>query len=127
MGKFLNSIPIYSKDKRGMNIPILIIQILFLIVKKDYGQLIDRMESIQKYSSRYLRADANIRSNCFINMLLQIPKANFHKIGVERKSQKYYDKLLTNSIKISNQAIEVEIIPYEDLWEFILESLDLKT
>jgi len=126
MGKFLNSVPTYSKDKRGMNIPILIIQILFLIVKKDYDQIIDRFEAIQKYCSRYLRKDDNLRSNCFINMLLQIPKANFHRAGVERKVKKYHETLLDTPLEVANQAHEVEIIPYEDLWEFILESLETK-
>ena len=127
IGKFLNSVPTYSKDKRGMNIPILIIQILFLLVKKDYDQIIDRIEAIQKYCSRYLRKDDNLRSNCFINMLLQIPKANFNRIAVERKVKKYYDKLLTTPLEVANQAHEIEIIPYEDLWEFVLESLESKT
>ncbi|MEM8909820.1 MAG: hypothetical protein AAGD05_18370 [Bacteroidota bacterium] len=54
LGKFLNSIPTFSKDKRGLNIPILIIQILFMIVKKDYDQAIDRFEAIEKYCSCFL-------------------------------------------------------------------------
>ena len=31
LGKFLNETPIFSKDKRGLNIAILVIQILFLV------------------------------------------------------------------------------------------------
>lgn len=126
LGKFLNSIPTFSKDKRGLNIPILVIQILFMIVKKDYDQAIDRFEAIEKYCSRYLRKDDNFRSNCFIKMLLQIPNANFHKVAVERKTKKYYDSLKTVPLEVANQAYEVEVIPYEDLWEFILEFLGTK-
>jgi hypothetical protein len=126
IGKFLNSVPIYSKDKRGLNIPILIIQILFMIVKKDYNQSIDRFEAIQKYCSRYIRNDEHIRSNCFINMLLQIPVSSFHKAGVERRSKKFYDKLLSTPLDIATQDYEIEIIPYEDLWGFVMESLETK-
>ena len=126
MGKFLNSVPIYSKDKRGLNIPILIIQLLFMIVKKDYDQSLERFDAIQKYCSRYIKKGDNLRSNCFINMLLQIPKASFHKAGVIRKAQKYYDQLLATPLEVSGQAHEIEIIPYEDLWGFILESLEAK-
>ena len=86
----------------------------------------DRFEAIQKYCSRFLRKDDNLRSNCFINMLLQIPKANFHRGCVERKVVKYYETLLATPLDVANQAHEIEIIPYEDLWEFILESLDTK-
>jgi len=59
-------------------------------------------------------------------MLLQIPLANFHKKGVLRKSQKYYDKLKATPLEVANQIHEVELIPYEDLWEFVIESLDMK-
>jgi len=126
IGKFLNSVPTYSKDKRGLNIPILIAQLLFMIAKKDYDQAIDRFEAIKKYVSRYVGKDHNLRSNCFINMLLQIPAASFHKAGVIRKAQKYYDTLLATPLDVAGQSEEIEIIPYEDLWEFILESLETK-
>ncbi|MEM0994291.1 MAG: hypothetical protein AAF847_13030 [Bacteroidota bacterium] len=123
-GKFFNETPIYSKDKRGMNIPILVIQILFMISQKKYDQAIDRIEAIEKYCSRYLRNDDTFRSNCFIKMLLQIPISGFHKAAVVRKSEKYLEKLKSKSIDIANQASEIEIIPYEDLWELALESLN---
>jgi hypothetical protein len=126
LGKFLNSIPTYSKDKRGLNIPILIIQILFMIAKKDYDQAIDRSESIKKYSSRYLRKGETFRSNCFINMLLQVPASSFHSVGVERKAKKYADKLKEQPLEIANQNHEVELIPYEDLWQIVLSQLGKK-
>ncbi|MEO1516787.1 MAG: hypothetical protein AAFV95_17330 [Bacteroidota bacterium] len=126
LGKFLNSIPTYSKDKRGLNIPILIIQILLMIVKKDYERSIDRIDAIEKYCSRYLTDKSNLRSNCFIKMLLQIPISGFHKAGVERRTNKYFQRLLGTPLNISQQPHEVEIIPYEDLWEFVMESLETK-
>jgi len=126
MGRFINSVPMFSKDKRGMNIPILISQILFMIVKKDYEKAIDRIEAIEKYCTRYLRKDDNFRSNCFIKMLLQIPIAYFHRSAIERKTAKLYKQLKANSLEVANQPHEIEIIPYENLWEFILEFLDTK-
>lgn len=123
LGKFLNSVPTFSKDKRGLNIPILVIQILYLIVKKDYSETIDRFDAIEKYCSRYISKNENFRSNCFIKMLLQIPNSDFHKAGVERKAKKYVTQLQSVPLEIANQAYEVEIIPYEDLWEIVIESL----
>ncbi len=126
LGKFLNSIPNYSKDKRGLNIPILIIQILFMITRKKYDEAIDRFEAIKKYSSRYIRKGENFRSHCFLNMLLQIPACSFHKSGVIRKTQSWYNKLKSTPLEIANQPNEVEIIPYEDLWEYIVDSLETR-
>lgn len=126
MGRFVNSVPIFSKDKRGMNIPILIIQILFTIVRKDYAKAIDRIEAIEKYCSRYLKKDDNFRSNCFIKMLLQIPIAQFHKVAIERKTTSLFQQLKGNPLQVANQPHEIEIIPYEDLWELILSFLGTK-
>lgn len=125
-GKFLNSIPVYSKDKRDLNVSSLIIQIVFVIVKKDYDQAIDRIEAIEKYCSRYLRKDENFRSNCFIKALLQVPISGFHKAGVERRAKKYIGQLSDVPLEMSNQPYEVEIIPYEDLWQIIMDSLGVK-
>ncbi len=126
ISKFLNEVPAFSKDKRGYNITILIIQMLFLLQQKKYGAIIDKMESLQAYTHRYLRQDDTFRSNCFVKMLLCLPAASFHKKAVLRKSDKYWKKLLSVPIEETNQSAEMEIVPYEMLWEFVLEGLDEK-
>ncbi|MEL6864567.1 MAG: hypothetical protein AAFP19_09115 [Bacteroidota bacterium] len=126
LGKFLNEVPTFSKDKRGMNIPILIIQSLFLIVHKKYNQAIDRIEAVEKYCNRYLKKNHNYRSNCFIKMLLQIPISGFHKAAVIRRADKYLKMLESTPLEVANQPHEIEIIPYEQLWAFALNSLEYK-
>ena len=124
LGKFLNDTPIFSRDKMGMNIPILIIQILFMIKQKNYDQAVDRIDAIEKYISRYLRKDETFRSHCFIRMLLQIPASGFHRAGVVRNAKKFRNKLEEVNIPLTGQNYEIEIIPYEVLWEHVIESLD---
>ncbi len=126
VGKFLNSVPIYSQDKRGSNIPILILHILILLYQKKYAEIIDRVESIKMYAHRYLRKDDTFRSNCFIKMLIQLPANSFHKAAVVRKTQEYQKKLLEHKTGPMGINPEVEIVPYEYLWECVLESLDNK-
>jgi len=123
LNKFLNEVPGYSKEKRGRNIPILVIQILFLTVQKKYDTAIDRIEAVEKYCFRYLQNNSTFRSNCFLKMLLQIPISGFHKNGTIRRAKKYVDRLKEVPLEIANQTHEVEIIPYEELWELALESL----
>lgn len=125
--KFLNDIPIFSRDRQGMNIPILIAQILLLIVERDYEASIDRIGAIEKYCSRYLKQNDTLRSNVFIKMLLQIPLASFHKEALVRKTSKLLKILQETPVEISNQAYEIEIIPYEVLWEMLISSLDRKS
>ena len=126
INKFLNELPVYSKDKRGKNIPILIIHIMFLLQQRKYNDVIDRVEAINQYSYRYLRNDDTYRSSCFIKMLIQLPKANFHREAVIRKTAKSLEKLKSKPLEISGQSDEIEIVPYEILWEFVINSLDNK-
>lgn len=121
--KFLNEVPVFSMDKSGRNIPILIIQILIQIQQKKHDQLTDKIEAIEKYTTRYLRKDNNYRSNCFIKMLMQIPKQQFHPVAVKRHTKTLYSKLKAMPLEKANQPFEIEIIPYEDLWEMALESI----
>lgn len=125
--KFLNDIPVFSRDRQGMNIPVLIAQILLLIVERNYEASIDRIGAIEKYCSRYLKQKDTLRSNLFIKMLLQIPLASFHKEALTRKTAKLLKMLQDTPMEISNQAYEIEIIPYEILWDMLIASLDRKT
>ncbi|MCC6461832.1 MAG: hypothetical protein IT260_15260 [Saprospiraceae bacterium] len=124
--RFLNETPVFSKDKRGMNIPILVVQILFDILDQRYDACIDRVEAIGKYASRYITKDEHFRSNCFLKMLLQIPEAGFHREAAVRKAEKYLEQLRTMPIELANQPYEIEIIPYEELWEMVLLQLSQK-
>lgn len=123
-GRFINATPRLNKDKRGMNIPILIAQILTLIIHRKYTDAIERIEAIEKYCSRYLTKDDTYRSNCFIKMLLQIPANNFHRVAVERKANRYLKKLQLVPLDMAKQNHEIEIIPYEELWNMVISSLD---
>jgi hypothetical protein len=126
LSSFLNDVPKFSQEKRGMNIPILIIQILFLIQQRNYAAAEKRFETIGKYCSRYVKRNDHFRSNCFIKMLLQIPKQGFHKTAAARHAKRYLEKLKSEPLVISEQLYEVEIIPYEELWELIHNSLENK-
>ncbi len=128
LNKFLNEVPEFSKDKRTRNVPILIIQILFLlqgssksISKQNVAT--ERINPIEQYCSRYLKKGNNFRSNCFIKMLLQIPNGYFNKIAIERKSVKYVKLLKASDVEFVSQTYEIELIPYEHLWEMALNSL----
>ncbi len=123
LSKFLNDVPVFSKDKRGSNITILVLQILFLIQQKRFGDVSDRLESLKAYSYRYLRKDDTFRSNCFIHMLQQLPKAFFNKKAIGRHANKYRQKLKSVPLDLANQSGEVELVPYEKLWSLVIASL----
>ncbi len=121
--KFLNEVPIYSKDKRGLNISILVLQVLFLLDRQDYDGIISRAEALKVYCSRYLKRDEHFRSNCFLKMVLIMEKKGFDYDQTEKIARKYYTKLTTADFNYRGGMATMEIIPYENLWASILEKL----
>jgi hypothetical protein len=123
LGKYLNSVPIFSKDKRGINISILLLHIAFLLQRKDYNTIIDRTDSLNQYAYRYLRRDDSFRSNCMIKMVIQMTKADFHPARTERYTADLLIQLKSVKLAGSGENIEIEMIPFEVLWEIMLKSL----
>jgi hypothetical protein len=121
--KFLNTIPVFSKDKRGINVSILLMHIAFLLQRKDYNAIIDRVDSLNQYAYRYLRKDDSFRSNCMIKMVIQMTKADFNPIRTARYTQDLLKQLEQVKLAGSGENIETEIIPYEVLWKIMTKSL----
>ncbi|MEM8526509.1 MAG: hypothetical protein AAGG68_17840 [Bacteroidota bacterium] len=123
VGKFVNSVPEYSKDRRVKNVPILIAQIIFMIYRRQTSKVIDRMDAIKQYCGRNLRYNEAVRSNSFIMALMEIPKRSFNRIAVERHIGRYRKRLEEVPIHLSGKNFDLEIIPYERLLKYVLEDL----
>lgn len=57
-------------------------------------------------------------------MLLKLPEAEYHPIRTKRYVAKYERKLLENPFEVSLKELAVEIIPYEELWDIIINILN---
>ena len=125
LGKFLNEVPIYSKDKAGNNINILIIQVLTRMQREQYGQIIDRIEALETYSRTYTRNPETKRANLFIKMILQMNKASFRPVATERKTRATLEKLQNTPLGLG-QNLAIEMVPYEVLWEEVMGMLKRK-
>ena len=122
--KFINEFSQSIHDKSGNNIVLITLMIMFLLLDKDYSSIIDKIDALKAYTHRHLRRDETYRSNCFIKMVMQLDKGDFHPVAVQRKAEPYYQKLLSVPLHKAKQDYDLEIIPYETLWAFILESLE---
>ncbi|MBK9982551.1 MAG: hypothetical protein IPP15_09010 [Saprospiraceae bacterium] len=123
IGKFLNAIPVFSKDKLGINVSILLMHIGFLLQRKNYNAIIDRIDSLKQYAYKYLRKDDTFRSNCMIKMVVQMTKADFNPIRTERYTSDLYKQLEQVKLAGSGENIETEIIPYEVLWGIMKKAI----
>ena len=122
--KFVNDMQVFAKDKQGMNLHLIIIEILSYLSSKQTDALIERAEALDKYRLRYLQSDEVRRSNYFLKMLLQIPKCAFRKDEILKKTAQDFEGLSAIPIKMANQTLEIEILPYDSIWTYVLDVLD---
>ena len=117
--QFVQTVPDYSRDKQGYNVAILILQFLYFLQRRDIEGLLARLEGLRKYEQRHLRDPATLRSQLFFRLLLMTVKENFAPEVCEKKGLPLLERL--RAAPLPGQAYgEIEIIPYEDLWDLTL-------
>jgi len=124
LAKYVNEMQVFAKDKQGMNLHVIIVEILSYLSNKQMDTLIERAEALDKYRLRYLQSDEVRRSNYFLKMMLQIPRCAFQKWEIIQRAAPDREALAAIPIKMANQTLEIEILPYEAIWEYALGSLD---
>ncbi|TXK26896.1 hypothetical protein FVR03_21455 [Pontibacter qinzhouensis] len=122
---FASTVPEYSKDKQGFNVAIIILQFMYFLQKGDSEALMYRIESLKKYILAHLKDSFSSRSKTFLKLLILTVVENFDAEECLYKGEKYYQKLLETSPPGDAYA-EIEIIPYEHLWEHVIEILKNK-
>lgn len=123
VGKFMNELPKYAADKKGMNINILIIQILIFLGRRDLPKIIDRMEALRIYAYRYLRNDKTTRRPyLFIQLLLLVSKHSFELRPIQNVTGPLLQELREERLNL--KTIDIEIVPYEILWDQIVGILE---
>lgn len=119
--KLNNEIEVVAKDKQGMNIPLILLPVVYALVKGDFEETDISPEGLDKYRKRYLNTDMNKRSAAFLNLLLAFAKKDYSSASAEKKIKKELEVLASEQPQVAGQTFAVEIIPYEDLWEMMVE------
>lgn len=123
LAKFDSDLRIFSRDKSGINIAVIVVKFLHWLQERKFSQILDIVEATEQYCYRHLRGENSVRSYCFIKMLLHIPTSGFDADLSVSKAAKHLQKLRETPLQLANQTHEIEVIPYELLWEIAIESL----
>ena len=119
-GKFFNEIEVLDKDKEGMNIPLVLLPVLFHLAQKTFDEQNDiSVEALEKYRQRWLSNDLNRRSDSFLKMLIAFAKKDYASAAAEKKISKELEILKSETPQVAGQNFTVEVIPYETLWELL--------
>lgn len=121
LNKFLNEPVLFPLKYRIFAVQSIIVQVLFLINQKKYEMASDKIEQLRVFANR-LNSIENFRVINFVRLLQQLSKANFE---VEQISiaDKYYQRLLEQPMYYRGASGELEVIPWEKLWNHILKRL----
>lgn len=122
--KFSNEVPIFSKDKIGVNITIKVAQFILLFTEGKYKEANKKIESLRQYAHSHLRKGVTYRANCFMKMLIKLIECSYHKDATIRKTKDNLEKLKNIPPEAQRQTSHVEIVPYETLWEIIMDRID---
>ena len=120
--RFLNDPILYPKDQRIYTVHMVVGQILFLLEKNAYNQVSERIERLKSYANRQLKKEEFFRSIQFIRLLQQLAKADY-QIDSLSNTDKYYNRLIDTPYCYRGLINELEIMPYEKLWNLILSRL----
>ncbi len=108
------------KDKEGLNLVILIIEVLEVLPKLDLDDMDRYADKLRAYTAKYLKGSMAVRAKLFIKLLLISLEKDSKDINV--RGEKTLMKLINTPIP-GDAFAEVEIVPYEHLWELVLELL----
>ena len=126
IGKFLNEVPKFSKDKTGYNLIVIGVQLLHLLKQRKMELVIEKIDSLVNYKTNYLNSDATKRAKVFVKMLIELKRGNFNRINVENRTKDLYTKLINQEFEIPLNLI-IEIIPFDQIWNQVLSLLGTHT
>ncbi len=117
--KFLNDPVLYPKDQRIFTVHLVIAQILFYLEKNNESAVTERIDRLKNYANRQLKPEEYHRVIAFIRLLQQLAKAEF-QVAELTTVDKYYNRLVETPFYYRGKLTEMEIIPFEKLWNLIL-------
>ena len=122
LNRFLNDPILYPKDQRIFTVLMVTAQVIFLLDKKLYHAVSERIDRLKSYANRQLKKDDYYRVVQFIRLLQQLNKADFDLDSLSN-TEKYYNRLIETPFFYRGLITELEIIPYEKMWQMILDNL----
>ncbi|MFW5700072.1 MAG: hypothetical protein ACOCWM_00145, partial [Cyclobacteriaceae bacterium] len=120
--EFLQIDPEYPKELQGYSISILIAQFMYLLRDGRVNEVKQKIDALEKYSSVHLDKRHNYRNSIFIRMLSIIVDKEFNYELIAEKGDTYLKKLLRFNIPFDLKN-EIEVLPFEDIWQYALDVL----
>ena len=117
-GELLEEIPEYDKEHEPEQVAVLILQFIYYAQMRDMAAVRLRRNAIKIYISNHFKENFSYRTRTFYKLLNIVAENNLDAKAVQNKTR-YLLKKLPEVQVVSDTYTEMEIIPYEHLWEMI--------
>ncbi len=128
---FNYDLEVYAKDKTGMKLSVLILELLFAIEDARPQDILTMQEKLRLLYYRVLKADRYPRANAFFHLLQILMQEDFDTQAATQRSTADLNILRPpqphspETLQPAYHAVEgLEILRYEVLWSYILKRSD---
>lgn len=122
--KIYDKLPIYTQDKQGFMVSIMILEFIDLLKKDRLDVALAKLPNMEKYIYRYLNeTPESQREKLFLKLITIMVESSFDPALAAKKGEKYFNRL-KGTPEPGDAFAEVEIVPYEQLWEVLIEIME---
>jgi hypothetical protein len=111
-----------SKKQKGIEIAIHMLRFIYALENGDKQSLKKSVENLEKFSTQQLYDNANKRTRLFLKFLLLCDEKNYDYAVLNSRSTVPFKKLKSSPLP-GDETMEVEVIPYETLWDRVLQDI----
>lgn len=122
--RFISQITTANQDKSGLNVSIIVAELLHLLATGNQKKYMERCELLPAYIRDNLRKKEDARARHFLRMLICVEKGDYHLVRVQRYAAAHLKKLKAIDASVSLELLESELIPFEVLWERVLKMIE---
>jgi hypothetical protein len=115
-------LPEYDKNKEGFNAAVIILQFIYFTEQRQYDQLVIRRDELKQYMANHFKENFSYRSRTMYKLLNIVVENELDLKKIQFKSRYLVKKLHENRV-VGNAYTELEIVPYEYLWELLLSMI----
>ncbi len=97
---------------------------MILLVSKRYEEFEESLPPLQAYIQRYIRKYPELsRSGMLVKMLSHIPAVGYDAERAAWRARTQLEKMNVPPEQLPLKITEMEVIPYEKMWQFVVEFL----
>jgi hypothetical protein len=119
----IEDIPEFQKDKAGINLAILILQVITHL-DDDLAKLHNIISAMDDYVNKYLNNSFSKRTKVFCKLIHKVAAHNKDFELILQKS-KYLTEKLIESESDGDVYADLEIVPYQHLWDIVVQRLSV--